>query len=133
MNPKVDKMVENMLRESRDLHLNVQNATDGLSGDDYQNLIDLSHNGIIHNPGLVGDRDTIDEIPMPWDAGIEIKGDKLIISGSAGPSGWGKVTVEVPKKDITRYNYDFIIEPRGDEAEKKIIEILAKYNITVEE
>jgi len=36
---------------------------------------------------------------IPWDCGIDIEGDDLVLEGGAGESGYGFVSVRIPKKD----------------------------------
>lgn len=44
-----------------------------------------------------------DDFPMPWDADINILGGKLMLTGHAGPSGYGSAQTEIPLKDATKY------------------------------
>jgi len=96
---------------------------------DYDQLFELSHNGVMINP-----KD--EETPGAWDAGFSIedlRGSKhLVISGGAGPSGFGSVEIKIP---ITAVNgaYNIIIEPKDDASAEKIKAILAKYKIGVGE
>lgn len=64
-----------------------------------------------------------EEDPSAWDAGFSIEVDEkgevtrksggklLVIHGSAGPSGYGRVKIEVPLKDTS---YHFVLEPNDD-------------------
>lgn len=44
-----------------------------------------------------------DDFPMPWDAAIDILEGKLMLTGHAGPSGYGSAQTEIPLKDATKY------------------------------
>ena len=64
-----------------------------------------------------------EDTPTPWDAEITIKGSNLVLTGHAGPSGFGKCVVEVP---ISKANDVYEFEIMDGEATR---EILDKYNI----
>jgi hypothetical protein len=38
-----------------------------------------------------------DECPLPWDASFEVQGETIVVSGGAGPSGFGDCVVKVPR------------------------------------
>ena len=44
-----------------------------------------------------------DDFPMPWDADIDILEGKLMLTGHAGPSGYGSAQTEIPLKDAAKY------------------------------
>lgn len=44
-----------------------------------------------------------DDFPMPWDADIDILDGRLMLTGHAGPSGYGSAQTEIPLKDATKY------------------------------
>lgn len=67
---------------------------------------EASHNGIEIYP-------LDDETPCAWDAGVDIQGDDLVISGGFGPSGYGSVVIKFPKKDASRY-YSFDVWIKND-------------------
>lgn len=61
-----------------------------------------------------------------WDAALEIKGDKLIISGSAGASGWGSSVTTVPFGDFVQIfagsRFFFLyVEKENEEQIRKIV------------
>lgn len=53
-----------------------------------------------------------DDFPMPWDADIDILDGKLMLTGHAGPSGYGSAQTEIPLKDTAKY---ITIEVNEDE------------------
>jgi hypothetical protein len=50
------------------------------------------------------------ELPVPWDAGFEIKVKDLIIEGSAASSGYGYSKMVFPKTDYKRYDLSFVFQ-----------------------
>ena len=46
---------------------------------------------------------TKDDFPMPWEADINVKGKDLVLSGHAGPQGYGRSQTVIPIKDADRY------------------------------
>lgn len=88
----------------------------------YFDAYDVSLNGIIIEANN-------DEIPMAYDAGINIKGDNLVISGGFGPSGYGRVEISLPKKDVMGHYTIYIEKLREKEEEfKEWAEEMKKYN-----
>ena len=75
-----------------------------------------------------GDDDTV---PMPWDAGFDIVGSNVVISGSVCGHGIGNVRIEVPLKNAVHL-YSFELEPNSDKAGKRIAELLKQlgYRVT---
>ncbi|RJQ26728.1 hypothetical protein C4577_02970 [Candidatus Parcubacteria bacterium] len=105
---------------------------------EFDNLLyDVSWNGIEIGPAE-GRKD--DCLPIPWDAGISIEGDKLIMCGGAGPSGWGSVRVSIPKKDSGAYHFEIHLISKDDpifsfKLSKKIrfMELLNELNINYDD
>lgn len=59
-----------------------------------------------------------EDCPCPWDAGIDIESDTLVLSGGAGVSGYGSCTVKVPKR-FAHKNYEFLLELLEEEFPKE--------------
>ena len=57
--------------------------------------------------------DTVNDYPypLPWDAGVSIKGEDLVLSGGAGESGFGSCVVKIPKEDQPKI-YRIYMEPK---------------------
>lgn len=75
-----------------------------------------------------------DEVPAAWDSTPSIKGDYLEIHGGFGPSGYGSVSVSIPKKDVNTY-YRFELEwqtPKDDLDENDEVEFYKVKNRIIE-
>lgn len=89
--------------------------------DKYQDkLFDLSYNGIEIMPK------DLETFPMPWDAAAVIEGDNFILEGGAGPSGFGKASVEIPLRNVKQY-LEISIVANDEEAETFLTELFANY------
>lgn len=70
---------------------------------------DISSNGIMID-------DARDQgYPIPWDAGIEVKGKDLILSGSAGSNGFGSCEVKIPLKNSDAYQFSIEGDDRNND------------------
>ncbi len=94
-------------------------------------LYDTTWNGI-----LVESREqNEDAAPVPWDAGVSIDGENLVISGGLGASGYGSCEVRLPKKDANevyriyveaKEGFDEITRPLLEAAGVKIVAAVAR-------
>ncbi len=68
--------------------------------------------------------------PMPWDAGFELDGEDLTISGTAGSNGFGVASVTIPigEGGFRGFGYRLEFTPEegnaGEERDLMIIELL---------
>jgi hypothetical protein len=123
----MDHNLYKKVREDQDegfdiIELKITDASLSIPEADYDRLSDLSYNGIMIDPVEAGDN------AVPWDAWISIEDGLLKLHGAAGPSGFGKVEVEIPAnsaKDL----YKIYIEPKDVASVEEIKAILSKYNL----
>lgn len=82
-------------------------------------LYDLTYNGIM----IYSDDESF---PIPWDAGVYVEGSDLVLSGGAGPGGYGRCVVKVPVDRLPK-SLKIFVEPVDDEAEKELKSIFTEY------
>lgn len=117
------KILLSQLREAKNLQLIFSSSSKSIPSSDFYDISDLSYNGILIEP-----KD--EAIPLAWDAGFEIKGSNIVISGGVGSSGFGSVVITLPVSSVNKY-YDIYVEPRDEESSSKIKDILKHHNIDV--
>jgi hypothetical protein len=103
------------------LKLDVSKMTSNFNPDDWDKIYQLAFNGIEINA---------EDSPCPWDAGLKVEGDNIVLFGGAGPSGWGRCEVIVPKTTIMGA-YEFSITAKGKVEERELIKILSNVGITI--
>lgn len=106
------------------LYLDYSEATGNLTDEEWDKIYELTYNGIVF-------LQECDDVPMPWDAVIEVKDNNLIVSGGMGPGGYGVCFCEFKKKDVKCF-YKIYVEPRmpdSIEGVQPILDIFEKYGI----
>lgn len=74
--------------------------------------------------------DSGNDAPVAWDAGWEIEGNNLVISGGVSAGGFGNVVITLPKE---RANEFYRFEIYGNDYDMKTIkEMLKEFNIDLE-
>lgn len=111
----IGKIVENKYEE---MILIVTDKSKNIPDDIINEIDDLSTNGIMISP-----KHGADDVPIAWDASFEIKGDKVVITGGVGPSGYGDVVITLPAKDFTKI-YNVTLSPNSEENYNKIVDLL---------
>ena len=105
------------------IRLNVTRQTEDMSVGLYDQIYDLSVNGIEVQP-------LVEDIPLPWDAEIYIEEGLFIMDGHigpGGPSGKGFAKIGIPLDKVKSY-LDIYITPNDEEAEAKLRQTLVDYH-----
>lgn len=108
------------------LNISVTPKSQTIPDADYEELFDLSSyaHGIMIYP-------TTEDVIVPWDSDIEVKSGRLVLRGSAAP-GDPRSSCDV-RLDLSRVNnyIKMTIEPKDDDSETRIREILEESNWVV--
>lgn len=110
---------------AKTLNISVTPKSQTIPDMDYEELFDLSLNGITIFPAN-------EDVLIPWDADIEIKSGKLVLRGAVIPGGFGSssCTANISLSKVSSY-LRMTIDPNDDESEIRIREILEKSNWVV--
>lgn len=77
--------------------LNFDGANEQFNAIDQGDFFNFCPNGL-----EVQEIEPVESFPLPWDVGVSVAGQDLLLSGGAGPSGWGQAQVRFPLKDASR-------------------------------
>lgn len=108
------------------LNISVTPKSQTIPDADYEELFDLSAggNGIMIYP-------TTEDVIVPWDTDIEVNGSQLILRGYASP-GDPRSSCDVRLDISLVHKYiKMTIDPKDDESETRIREILEESNWVV--
>lgn len=111
---------------AKTLNISVTTKSQTIPDMDYEELFDLSagENGIMIFPAN-------DDVLIPWDADIEIKSGNLVLRGAAMPGDFGSsCTANISLSRVNSY-LRMTIDPKDDESEIRIREILEESNWVV--
>lgn len=68
------------------------------------------------------------ETPCPWDSGVSIEEENVVITGHMGPGGFGSCVCTLPKKNFHRL-FNYYVEPTTPETREALIHIFKKASI----
>lgn len=112
------------MKNNTSLYLDYSNATGNPTDEEWDKIYALTYNGVM----LL---QKSDDVPVPWDAGIEVKDNNLIIFGGMGPGGYGNCTCGIKKKDVKEFYHIYVepLTPDSIEGIQPILDIFEKYGI----
>jgi hypothetical protein len=77
-------------------------------------------------------RPTIEDIPMPWDAGFSVTEKDFVLEGSVGGHGLGSCRVSIPKEDQSRlYEVEVWAVPEREEAFQAALKSLRELGVQI--
>jgi len=109
---------------AKTLYLSVNSKSQTLPSMDYEELFNLSYEGIVIYP-VNGD------VVLPWDADISIKSGSLVLNGWAYPGDATSSCVTRIKLGRVSNALQMTIEPKDDKSESRIREIMSENNWVV--
>lgn len=123
MSDHIKKIVEGVsnLTEAPKNHikLNITQKSRSMNPKTYSQVVFMSVNGFEMIP-----KD--DDFPMPWDANFKIESNQFVISGSAGPSGFGSAQTKIPLTSVPKVlNIGITID--DDDNIEEVRSILSKH------
>ena len=94
----------------------LQESSKDLSEKAIERLMDITLNGVNIEPAR-------DSVPAAWDASFSIEKGNFIVHGAFAPSGFGKVTIELPLKAVDGF-YAISCDVEEDNVEE-VLEIFS--------
>lgn len=122
------KEKEELLKEGySDNHIELKfKSGSTLDDDTYDRLFDITANGVAIEPSDDYEPGT----PLPWDASIDIEGNKAIINGSLGPGGVDtdcNCEITLPVTKVNKY-YNVYVDANEEDYDE-VVGLLTKCNL----